>query len=361
MRSSGEQAFPARHQEAVRIRAHRISALLLAASLSSCATQPRHGATETPAQDAGASAFPHPCHRARADDEPLVDDAQAVLEETGCRAALWLDGLFGKDADIAAAKRTHGYLETAVSYSQFEGFDTRTRLRVRFELPTLKERLSAFLGREDDDEFIQDRTEGFALRSQFPRIDDRDEWLAGLGYSLPDSKRLQTDIKVGAASLRKPRAFVRARLHYNAYADPSNLFYLRVTPFWRTREGVGVTVGADYSHVLSPPLLLRYSNVGTISEATAGVNWLSALILYQNLREERAIAYELFVRGDTDAAEPLYEYGGRTIYRHPLLPQKLYGEFILGYSWPRSDPDLPRRGSYEVGFGLELPFGHKAP
>ena len=181
MRSSGEQAYPARHREAVRIRAHRIFALLVVAALCGCATQPRQGADEVPAQDAERSSFPHPCRRIRADDEPLVDDAQAVLEETGCRAALWLDGLFGKDADVAAAKRTHGYLETAVSYSQFEGFDTRTRLRVRFELPTLKERLSAFLGREDEDEFIQDRSEGFALRSQFPRIDDRDEWLAGLG------------------------------------------------------------------------------------------------------------------------------------------------------------------------------------
>lgn len=344
-----------------RTRAVRRSLWVLALApllLAGCAGEPVR-----PTDDAGAAepAFRHPCRLQRAADEPFIDDTQAVLEETGCRAALWLDGLFGTEGDVEAAKRTHGYVETSAAYSQFDGFDTRTRLRVRFELPKLKERTTAFLGLEDEEDFIQDRTEGFALRSQFPRIDDRDEWLAGLGYSLPDSARLQTDFKVGAASLRSPRVFARARLHYNVYADTLNLVYLRTTPFWRTRDGLGVTVGFDYNRVLTPQLLLRASEVATLSESTAGLNWLSALILYQNLREERAIAYELFVRGDTDAPEPLYEYGGRTIYRHPLLPKKLYGEFVLGYSWPRLDPDAPRRGSYEVGLGLELPFGREPP
>ncbi len=299
----------------------------------------------------------HPCILETGEDEALVDDTQTLLEETGCRAALWLDGLFGGDPQIHSARRTRGYVETSVSYSEFEGFDTRTRLRVSFDLPNLKERVSAFFGREDQDDFIRDRSEAFGLRSQFPRIDDREAWLAGLGYGLPSSDRMQTDIKVGAASLTSPRVFVRGRLHYNAYADQTNLVYLRISPFWQTRDGVGVTLGLDYNHVLTPKLLLRITEVGTISGSTDGIDWLSAVILYQNLRKERAIAWQVFARGQTDNPEPLFEYGGRGIYRHPLIPQKLYGEFILGYSWPQDDPAVRRRGSYEIGFGLELPFG----
>lgn len=312
--------------------------------------------SEPPEKD---RSFRHPCRLERGDDDPWVDETQAILEETGCRASLWLDGLFGDDSQIQAAQRTSGYVETSVSYSQIDGFDQKTRLRVRMELPNMKQRVSAFFGREDEDDFIQDRSEAFGLRSQFPRIDTRDEWLAGLGYGLPSSERLQTDIKVGASSLTSPRAFVRARLHYNAYADRSNLVYLRLTPFWQTRDGVGATLGIDYNHVITPSLLLRVSEVGTFSESTVGVNWLSTVILYQNLREERAIAYQLFLRGDTDAEEPLYEYGGRTVYRHPLVPGKLYGEAIVGYSWPQPDAAIPREGSYEIGLGLELPFGRE--
>jgi hypothetical protein len=300
-----------------------------------------------------------PCRHDDDEDQPIVDDASELLQETGCRAALWLDGLFGDHAHAEAAKNTHGYIETSVAYSEFNGFKSRTRLRVRFELPNLKERLSAFVGREDEDDFVRGRTEAFALRSQFPRIDDREEWLAGLGYALPDTERLQTSFRVGAASLSNPRVFVQGRLHYNLYADNNDLIYIRATPFWRTRDGVGLTLGLDYSRVLAEKLLLRLANTGTQSSSSDGVNWLTALILYQNLREQRALAYELFIRGETDAAEPLQEYGARTIYRQPLIPKKLYGEFIVGYGWPRTDPTLPREGSYEVGFGIELPFGQK--
>src|SRR5690606_14697445 len=45
-------------------------------------------------------AFRHPCKIDRDDDEPWVDETQAMLEETGCRAALWLDGLFGDDSQV---------------------------------------------------------------------------------------------------------------------------------------------------------------------------------------------------------------------------------------------------------------------
>lgn len=354
----------------------RTAAALLSLFLCACASQPTREVAATveppppgepaPPPEAAAAADTgdrvvlqrrRACAPVAGEDVMIVDDTQALLAETSCRAALWLDGLFGDRDDLEAAKRTHGYLETSVSHSEFDGTDFRTRLRVKFELPNIKQRLSAFIGREDEDDFVRDRSEGFALRSQFPRVEDQDEWLAGLGYSLPDSRRLRSSVKVGAASLRDPRVFVQGRLHYTVYSDPDDVLYTRLTPFWNSRVGFGVTSAIDYSHVLTPSLLARWSNVGTVSEKTEGMNWLSAVILYQNLREQRAIAYEGFVRGETEAPEPLYEYGARAIYRHPLVMNRLYGEFVLGYSFPRTDPTLPREGSYQVGFGIELPFG----
>jgi hypothetical protein len=133
--------------------------------------------------------------------------------------------------------------------------------------------------------------------------------------------------------------------------------YLRGTAFWTNQQGFGTNVGFDYTRVLSERFLLRAAEVGTISEKTEGLDWFSGLILYHNLREERGIAYELLIRGQTDEPEPLYEYGGRVVYRHPLLPKRLYGELLAGYSWPRIDPALDREGSAQVGISLEMPFG----
>lgn len=299
------------------------------------------------------------CARPDGLGDTVVDDMQVTMEETTCAAALWLDGLFGEPRNLDTARKTSGFLETSVSWSEYKDWDQRTRFRVRFKLPNLKNRVSAVFGRDNEEDVVRDRSEGFAVRSAMPRVADDDSWLAGLGYSFPGSQRFKSDFRVGVASLTNPRMYVQQRARYIAYADDEDLFYISGTAFWTSRQGFGLTTRLDYSRVLTNTLLLRLTDVGTVSEKSRGLDWFSGVILYHNLREERAMAYELLIRGQTDEPEPLYEYGGRVVYRHPLLPRRLYGELLVGYSWPREDPNDSREGSAQAGLSLEIPFGKK--
>lgn len=297
------------------------------------------------------------CTHPMQDRHQWINETQTLLAQTSCRAAIWLDSLFGNDLDLSHTQRTNGYLEIAGLESQIDGFKPRIRFRVSMDLPNLKNRVSAFLGRDSEEDFIKGRTEAFGLRSQFPRVNNSDQWLAGLGYALPGSQRLSANLKIGASNLTSPRVFLRGRLHYNLYADNENVLYVSATPFWQTYDGLGITFNGDFSRILTPRLLLRFSEVGTLSARTIGMDWLSAVILYQNLNHARAMAYQLFVRGDTGADIGVFEYGARLLYRHPLIAQKLFLEPTLGYSWPRFDRPTPRQGSYEIGLGIEIPFG----
>lgn len=317
-------------------------------------------AAETPPYllpEATADPADPPCRNWIPVDEAMIDTTRRHLYQSLCGASLWLDSLFGDERNVSAARGAYGRLETSLAYSEFNGFKQRVRLDVRVDLPNLKDRALAFVGRDDRDEFVRDRSEGLALRSQFPSIDNEDDWLAGLGYSLPGTKRFSTNFRVGVRSLRHPRAFALSQIRYNAYADFDDVVQLRLTPFWNTRDGFGITPGVDYSHVLTPTRLLRWSNIGTISESSQGFDWRSSVILYQGLRKMRGIAFETFVRGATQDSVPLREYGGRVIYRQPLARRRLFGELVTGYSWPKEDPDATRGGSYLVGLNLELPFG----
>jgi hypothetical protein len=299
-----------------------------------------------------------PCDRAERPDEiMLVDDTREWLEEKSCQTALWMDGLFGKAGDVAAARRTRGFVELSNVYSQFEGFDSRARLHIEFDLPVAKNQLSAFVGRENDEDFVRGRTDASELRATFPTLSEQNEWLAGLGYSLPDTRNLQTSFRVGVRGLGPPMGFVQGRLRYTLYADENDVAYVRTTPFWNTSDGFGVTQSFDYSHVLSRHYLARWYSVGTISEHTVGLNWRNSAILYHNLEHKRGLAYEAFIRGETDEPEPLYEYGGRVLFRHPFLRERLFAEWSAGYSFPRTDPDKPRDGSASVGVSVEMPFG----
>ena len=303
----------------------------------------------------------HPCRSEDLDEkEDMIEGTSRRLHQTLCSTSLWVDGLFGDRRNIAAARGAHGRVETTAAYSEFYGEKFRTRLHVRVDLPNLEDRLSVFLGRDDEDEFVRDRGEGFGIRSQFPNIADQDEWLAGLGYSLPENERFSSDFRVGVRNLRMPRAFVQSRIRYNAYSDKRNLVHLRLSPFWNTRDRFGITPGVDISRVLSQTRLLRFSNVGTISQESVGFDWRSALILYQSLREKRGVALETFVTGGTELEVSIFEFGSRAIYRQPLSRERLWLEVITGYTWPKEFRTQTRDGSYQVSLALELPFGETA-
>lgn len=315
-------------------------------------------APETRPASADAAPLPEaPCRDWVPLDEEMIDGTRRYLHERLCSTSMWFDGLFGDQRNIAAARGAHGRLETSMAYSEYYGEKFRTRLDVRVALPNLQKRTSAFLGRDDEDQFVRDRSEGFALRTEFPRIEEQDAWLAGLGYSLPGSKRFRADFRVGVRNVRQPRAFVQSRLRYIAYADRNDLVQLRLTPFWNTRDSFGITPGVDYSHVLSQTRLVRWSNIGTISDRSEDFDWRSALILYQSLGGKKGIALESFLRGGVKEDVSVREYGVRSIYRQPVARDRLFVEVVGGYSWPKSGPGIQRDGSYLVGLSLELPFG----
>jgi hypothetical protein len=300
----------------------------------------------------------NPCRVFAPRDQALVDAAQRRLFEMLCSASLWFDGLFGERRNLAAAQGASGRLELSVVHSEYEGTSYRGRGNVRVDFPNLDERVHAFLGRDDEEDFIQDRTEGLALRSQFLNVETNEGWLAGLGYGLPGSFRQRSDVRVGARLGSETKIFVQGRHRRNWILDRRNIWRFRETIFWTNRDGFGSTTSLDYDHIFRRAMLLRWANVGTITEETRGFEWRTATLLYQDIPGPRAIAYEAFLRGWTDAEVPIREYGARAIFRHSLLRRNwLVGEFVLGYSWPREELEEPRDGSLNIGIGVELYFG----
>ena len=302
----------------------------------------------------------HLCDQRPAEGEATVDYTRRRVEEMVCTTSLWFDGLFGDRYYVHQARHVYGSLELSQSYSEFYGAKTRLRFDARIDLPNLNKRMSGFIGRDNDDDFITDRFDNQTLRARFPQVDDRDEWLAGLGYSLPNRKSLQTSFRIGVRGLGSPEAFVQSRLRYNAYSDDSNLLHFRLTPFWTTRRGLGITGGGEYSYVLSDITLLRWRNIGTLAEDRQGLDWRSSLTLYRGVpRIKSGLAYEIFIRGETGDDVPMHEYGLQTTFRHPIWNGKLFGEWVVGYGFPREDLDDERKGSVLAGVAVEMPFGLK--
>jgi len=299
-----------------------------------------------------------PCQLERQKGEKTVDRARRGLWSTACHAALWFDGLFGEERHPEAARNTTGRVELSYIYSEYEGSKIPTRLNFRMRFPNLSNRVEVFAGRDNENQFIRDRNEGFALRSQFLDLENEDRWVAGFGYGLPGTYRQRTDFRIGAKGGRTPEVFVQGRLRHNWYLGERDLWHFRETIFWSNRDGFGSTTSLDFDHLLSRTLLARWGTVGTFSEATHGLDWRSVLVFYKELSPHRALANEIFLRGETDAEVGVTEYGARLIYRQTILHRDwLWGELIGGYSWPRFHLEERRSGSAAIGFGFEMLFG----
>lgn len=339
-------------------------AVALCANPGTCAEPAAGPVAPPPGEAAAAQLEPEPeeinafvaCRQRARRADILLDTASRRVYQTVCGAALWFDGLFG-ERDLDAALKSYGHVELAHAYSEFSGNETSVRFIVRTQLPAMENRLSAFVGVDDDDAYARDRSEGNALRSR-RRATDRETFLVGLGFAGFTSDRFQSDFQVGVRDVSRPEAFVQNRFNYIPYSAKLNRLILRITPFWNTNDRFGATTHTSYDHIIDEAFLLRWSTAVTRAEEVAGTDWRSALILYQNLRANHALAYETFIRGQSAEPEPLPEFGVRAVYRRPLFWQdRLFGEFVLGYSWPREDPALAREGAFDVGFGLEMPFG----
>jgi hypothetical protein len=303
----------------------------------------------------------HMCEQLPPKDEHKVDWARRKLEESGCSLALWFDGVLGDEYNYESARRVRGRLEVSQAYSEFYGSRLNTRFNMNVESPNAKHRLSAFLGRDNFDDFVSDRQETSNIRSSFPQMQDEDQWLAGLGYALPGTERFQSNLRLGVSGgITPPNLFVQNRNYFRLFADDRQIAYLRGTPFWEVEDGYGFTAGFNYSRILTRRLLARWNNVATASQRGAdGVDWRSSTTLYQGLHGELGLAWEAFIRGETDDDVRIHEYGVESRFRHPLVRHRLYAEWELGYSFPREDLDDERKGSYAVGFGVELPFGQR--
>ncbi len=310
----------------------------------------------TPAAAPRAEPSLHDLCRQDRRDEDIIDESRRMLAETFCGATLWFDGLFGGTPDVRNARAVSGRVELSALHTDFAGFDGNARVHLNYDLPNLQRRFRLFLGR-DERSFARDRQEGFAIRSSVFGLEDRDEWLAGLGYRPPGRFLQRVDFGVGARLKTSPEVFAQTRYRRNFFLGRNDVWRFRETVFWENRDGFGSTTSMDWDRVLRPDLLLRWGNVGTISEASSGLEWRSALVLYKNLSGLRAVAGELFARGATDAEVSFRELGARAVYRQPLRAQYFFGDLIVGYTWPKERRDQAREGSAMIGLGVELLFG----
>jgi len=288
-----------------------------------------------------------------------IDRAHDGVHALVWRSAMYIDGLFGSELDEQTYKRlTRGSITPALLWDEFHGFDEKFRFRVKFPLPYLGERYDAFVGTFSRDEFVTERElESGAIQRQHPGGGvEEDETLLGIQYRQPE-KGGRFDFTAGLRIEQPIDPFVKVGYRYQRGTPERLRLGLRETVFWENSEGFGLTSRIDLERVLDEVWLARWTTSGTFSEKSEGVRGYTALTAYRGLPNRRAVGAQVFTSGSFDAAVPVGEYGFRMAWRQSVVRDWLVLEVRPSVTWPKDQPEQPRKPSWGMGIGFEMFLG----
>ena len=323
------------------------------------APTPSESRTESPSDEPGEASALTPCRAAELDSDLWLDKTNVRLYRMLCGTARWFDSFFGDSTRYdTTVDQTWGRLGAGAYYDERDEWDLDFRLRAQAELPAAKRRTRLLLGRGDEKELIEDRgtSPRDSLPSRFNEVEDN-AWLLGLGFARKEGLKRGIDFGVGVRLGLPLEPYVKARFFRNWSVTEKTLLRFRQTGFWRDGRGLGTTSQFDIDHLIANNFLFRWHNWGTVAEDVDGLDWGSSTTLFQSLSDRRALAYRLFVRGETDAEERLKDYGLELRYRRRILRDWLFIEFVTGLSWPKETMLEKRELTLGAGVGLQLYFG----
>jgi hypothetical protein len=298
------------------------------------------------------------CAESGTDEDAWIDSVQRGVYSGVCGAAVWFDGLFGNPRYEQDSNDTFGRVGLFETLDRRDNLDTRLKFRARLALPAFQNRARITLGRGDEQELVEERP----ADSENPqpaafRSDTDDAWLLGLGYGKQNQLEQGFDFGIGVRLRFPVDPYVKGTYRHNFIFNENNMLRFRETPFWRDSRGWGATTQIAFDHLISPRLLLRWNNVGTVAEDTEGLDWGTGLTAYQSLGSRRAISYTALMRGETAADVEIQNYGAEVRYRQQVLRRWLFIELQTSVTWPRETLDEEREINPGVGIGFEMFFG----
>jgi hypothetical protein len=291
------------------------------------------------------------------EDDAWLDRAQRDVYDLATNSAMRIDRLFGSDRDISAYTGAQGSIAPALLWDQFRGFQPKLRFRVDLPLPQLNERVGAFIGKVDRDEYVTERSQqSGAFQRQYGPA-SQEQTLAGIVYRTPSKQGSRFDAGAGVRLQFPLDPYLKGSYVYERGNSGQGLFSFRETAFWQQSEHLGVTTRIDLERVLNDCLMLRWTTSGSISQKSQGVFGYTSLMALYGLPNRRALAFAVGGDGEADAPVPVHEYGFKAAYRQSVYRDWLVLELRTSLTWPKEDPMKQRESSWGVGVGFEMFFG----
>jgi len=294
------------------------------------------------------------------EEQSLVDETHEDIQRNILEQVIRLDNFFG-NVTTESHQKTEYQLRwrNSLRVDQDGRIGVGTTLRANFRLSKINERLKLVISGENEPEPLSPSlpedpgNPGFERNAQQLSIVN-----AELRYGLLHTSALDLFLGAGALFIIPPEAFVRGRFQYTHKIDDVSLLRFSETPFVKNFLVLGETTEISLERLLNPKTLLRWANLGTISDEFTGLEWGTELSLIQTLSPRSGITVTGGVYGNTSINDWVTNYRVLARYRRNFLRSWLFYELEPEISWPRR-ADGSFQSHVAFSFRLEVLFQGK--
>lgn len=286
-----------------------------------------------------------------------ADVTHVFLERQIFERVVWFDDFFG---NVKTEETRHpeyvARWTNSVRWDEGGKFKYRTAFRLNVRLPKLTERLRLVVAGESEAEPTTAPTPedpgnpGFDRTLQNARVVNTE-----LRYGFIKTQATDLFLGAGVRLVLPVETFVRARIQLTRSLGPIALARFAETVFWRSLDGLGETTELDLERRLNPKTLLRWTNAGTLSQETPGLQWGSDLSLLRELSPKSAGTVAAGLFGVTRPLAVVQSYRVLARYRRNFLRPWLFFELEPELSWPRN-PEGAYTSAWAFTTRLEVVF-----
>lgn len=285
----------------------------------------------------------------------MIDDLRDGIKSSVSATAAWLDSFFADEVNPADYGTAYGSLSIRPEWDEYDGFKIDSSFRASVVFPHAERQFSAFIGRGDFDDIINNTQ---TTRPSVIRRDQSDEeWMVGLGFDPYVEDHHSFSIGAGFRGGIDLDPYVRARYRFETILSDASEIHLQSVGFWRDSDGFGIAQTIEHDQAFGERWFNKFWIRGTFAERTEGIRWHASEKLYFMYHPERAIGGEVWWYGETRNAVPMQDYGLRALHRSRFMRDWLYVESWVGLHWPREFVEESRRPRWLVGIEVEMLFG----
>jgi len=287
------------------------------------------------------------CQAQENKDASWLDSMHENIAESVNESALWFDEFFMLEQSrlpeqaVGEARIQLGWSPRSRELSEFE-----SRLKLRYKLPNLKNRVDLVFSDYDD------QNDDNPLQST--RLDNRYEQsrfsLALQWKAKPDSG-LSHRIGIG----RHLQPFVKSRYRASINLSPQADLRFDTSAYYYSNDGFGTEFSLRYGYVFTPQSMFRFNNQFYFRDETNDWLWQHSWQHLTQFNEKTALISGFYIEGLSRPNYHLQEYLVSSRWRINALRDWLFFEVEPFVTWRRDERFSP---SYGLSLRVEGFFGH---